>query len=38
MALACRQGKCTAEDVFVLRADLMRQCETAVSYISVNRS
>jgi len=34
MALACRQEKCTAEDVFALRTDLMRQCECAVSYIS----
>jgi hypothetical protein len=34
MALACRQGKCTAEDVFALRSDLNRQCESAVSYIS----
>ena len=34
MALACRNEKCTAEDVFVLRADLNRQCESAVSYIS----
>ena len=34
MALACRQEKCTAEDVFALRTDLMRQCESAVSYVS----
>jgi len=34
MALACRNGKNTAEDVFALRADLNRQCESAVSYIS----
>lgn len=34
MALACRQEKCTAEDVFALHADLNRQCESAVSYIS----
>ena len=33
-ALACRQEKCTADDVFALRTDLMRQCESAVSYIS----
>jgi hypothetical protein len=38
MALACRNDKCTAEDVFALQADLNRQCERAVSYISVNRS
>jgi predicted nucleotidyltransferase len=36
MALACRNEKCTAEDVFALRADLDQQCESAVSYISVN--
>ena len=34
MALACRNEKCTAEDVFSLRADLNRQCESAVNYIS----
>lgn len=34
MALACRQEKCTAEDVFALSTDLTRQCECAVSYIS----
>ena len=34
MALACRQEKCTAEDVFALHVDLNRQCESAVSYIS----
>jgi hypothetical protein len=38
MALACRQEKCTAEEVFTLRTDLERQCERAVRYISVNRS
>jgi hypothetical protein len=38
MALACRQEKCTAEDVFALHTDLSRQCESAVRYISVNRS
>jgi len=36
MALACRNEKCTAEDVFALRCDLERQCERAVSYISAN--
>lgn len=36
LALACRQEKCTAEDVFTLRPDLIRQCESAVSYISRN--
>jgi hypothetical protein len=34
MALACRQGKCSAEDVFALKADLDRQFERTVSYIS----
>jgi hypothetical protein len=34
MALACRQGKISVEDVFALRIDLMRQCESAVAYIS----
>jgi hypothetical protein len=34
MALACRQEKCTADDVFALGADLCRQCESAMSYIS----
>ena len=38
MALACRQGKCTAEDVFGLHADLVRQCESAVRYIGHNLS
>lgn len=38
MALACRNEKCTAEDVFALHVDLNRQCEIAVSYVSVNRS
>jgi len=36
MALACRNEKCTAEDVFALRADLSRHCERAINYISVN--
>jgi hypothetical protein len=34
MALACRNDKCTAEEVFALHSDLNRQCESAVSYIS----
>lgn len=34
MALACRQEKCTADDVFALRTDLVRQCESAIAYIS----
>ena len=38
MALACRNEKCTAEDVLALQADLNRQYESAVSYISFNRS
>ena len=37
MALACRNGKCTVEDVFTLRTDLNRQCDSAVSYISKAR-
>jgi len=37
MALACRNEKCTAEDVFALQVDLNRQCESAVRYLSVNR-
>lgn len=37
MALACRQEKCTVDDVFALHTDLMRQCESAVSYISAVR-
>ncbi len=32
-ALACRRGECSAEDVFGLRADLERQCESALRYI-----
>jgi hypothetical protein len=35
LALACRYDKCTAEDVFALRADLVAQSESAVRYISV---
>ena len=34
MALTCRQGKRSAEEVFSLKADLNRQFETTVSYIS----
>ena len=34
MALACRNGRCSADDVVALRTDLERQCERAVSYIS----
>jgi predicted nucleotidyltransferase len=34
MALACRQEKCTADDVFTLHTDLIKQCESAVSYIA----
>ena len=37
MALACRNDKCTAEDVFALHIDLISQCESAVRYISANR-
>jgi hypothetical protein len=34
MALACRNDKCTADDVFALRTDLIRLCKSAMSYIS----
>jgi hypothetical protein len=34
MALACRNGKCAAEDVFALRTDFNRQCDSAVRYVS----
>lgn len=34
MALACRQEKCAAEDVFALCTDLIQLCESAVGYIS----
>ncbi len=34
MALDCRNGFCTAEEVFALRADLTRQYESAMNYIS----
>ena len=34
MALACRNGKCTAENVFALHADLRRQAEAAIVYIT----
>jgi hypothetical protein len=37
MALACRQEKCTADDVFALHTDLERQCECAINYISMRR-
>ncbi len=37
MALACRQGKCTVDDVFALHTDLKRQCESAVNYILVTK-
>lgn len=34
MAIACRHGRCTAEDVFALGTDLNRQCESAMRYIA----
>ena len=34
MALACRQGRCTAEDVFAVRADLNGQFQSVLRYIS----
>jgi hypothetical protein len=36
LALACRQEKCAAEDVFALGPDLNHQFEAAISYISAN--
>jgi len=36
MALACRQEKCAAEDVFALTPDLMRQFDATISYIAGN--
>jgi len=36
MALACRNEKCSAEELFALQVDLNRQCESTFSYISVN--
>ena len=36
MALACRQERCTADDVFSLCADLNQQCEAALTYIGLN--
>jgi hypothetical protein len=37
-ALACRQGECSAEEVFALGTDLNRQFESTVSYISIRSS
>lgn len=37
MALACRNGQCTAEDVFALHADLNGQHESAMRYICGKR-
>lgn len=37
MALACRQGRCAVEEVFGLKPDLVRQCESALGYISRSR-
>jgi hypothetical protein len=34
MALSCRNETCTAEDVFALRPDLLRQCDSAIRYIA----
>jgi hypothetical protein len=34
MALACRKEECTAEEVFALRTDFVRQYECAMSYIA----
>ena len=38
MALACRSGRCSADDVFALHVDLVRLSELAVSYISARPS
>jgi len=38
MALACRRGRCSADDVFALHVDLVRQSELAVDYISARPS
>jgi hypothetical protein len=35
MALACRQAKCAAEDVFALHTDLNQQSEAALTYIGL---
>lgn len=37
LALACRQEKCAAEEVFALRANLRRQFDNTVSYVSERR-
>lgn len=34
-ALACRNERCSAEDVFAIRPDLQRQCEMALKYIAM---
>jgi hypothetical protein len=34
MALECRNGRCSADEVFALHTDLVGQCERAVCYIS----
>ncbi|HEX9786629.1 MAG TPA: hypothetical protein VGB09_01330 [Candidatus Binatia bacterium] len=36
MALACRNGRCPVEEVIALRTDLLRQCDSALSYISAS--
>ena len=36
MALACRQAKCAAEDVFALHTDLNQQSEAALTYIGLH--
>jgi len=38
MALACRQEKCTADDVFALHTDLIQQRDSAFRYIGHNLS
>jgi predicted nucleotidyltransferase len=34
MAVMCRQGRCSAEDVFAVGPDLVRQSDAAIKYIS----
>jgi len=34
VALDCRREKCSAEEVFALRANLMSQCEAALGYLA----
>jgi len=38
LALDCRNEKCAAEDVFALRPDLVRHSESALRYLTFNRT